>query len=132
MCHNMILAANSGNATIAYDSWKASIDIDFGPLPRSKDGIHCANVGGMWQQIVHGFAGMVSVLHTDTLTFRPCLPEEITAITFKVYWKKDLVRVTVATDTLEVENLSPNTIEFIVNDRRAVVDAGEKSSIAYK
>ncbi|MDP6630160.1 MAG: glycosyl hydrolase family 65 protein [Kiritimatiellia bacterium] len=132
MCHNMILAANSGNATIAYDSWKASIDIDFGPLPRSKDGIHCANVGGMWQQIVHGFAGMVTALHTDTLTFRPCLPEEMRSITFKVYWKKDLVRVSVGTDALEVENLSSNRIEFIVNDKQATVEAGAISRIVYR
>jgi trehalose/maltose hydrolase-like predicted phosphorylase len=31
-----------------------AIDIDFGSLPRSNDGLHYANVGGMWQQIVLG------------------------------------------------------------------------------
>jgi trehalose/maltose hydrolase-like predicted phosphorylase len=86
----------------------------------------------MWQQIVHGFAGMVTALHTDTLTFRPCLPEEISSIIFKVYWKQDLVRVSVATDALEVENLSSNRIEFVVHDKQATVEAGARGRIAYQ
>lgn len=131
MCHNMILAANIGNAAVAYDSWKASMDIDFGARPRSRDGIHCANVGGMWQEVVHGFAGMVSALHTDTLTFRPCLPKEIREISFKLYWKKDLVRVTLRRNALTVENLSSNALEFRVNARAAVAKAGESTALEY-
>ena len=131
MCHNMILAANIGDKKVAYDSWKASIDIDFGDRPRSVDGIHCANVGGMWQQIVHGFAGMVSVFNTDTLTFHPCLPDEIKKISFKLYWKKDLVSVTVTGTTLEVENLSDNSIDFIVNEKTAQVEPGSCETLSY-
>jgi len=131
MCHNMILAANTGDKKVAYDSWKASSDIDFGAHPQSVDGIHCANVGGMWQQIVHGFAGMVSVLHTDTLTLRPCMPDEIEKISFKLYWKQDLVRVTVTGSTVEVENLSANPIEFIVNDKTAQAEPGRRASLDY-
>ena len=86
----------------------------------------------MWQQIVHGFAAMISALQTDTLTFRPCLPDEISSITFKVYWKKDLVRVSVATNELEVENLSSNRIEFVVHDKPATVEVGATSRIAYR
>ncbi|MDT8389129.1 MAG: glycosyl hydrolase family 65 protein [Lentisphaeria bacterium] len=131
MCHNMILAANIGDKKRAYDSWKASMDIDFGKRPRSVDGIHCANIGGMWQQIVHGFAGMVSVLNTDTLTFHPCVPDEISNITFKLYWKRDLARITVTTSTVEVENLSTNPIPFIVNDDTAVAAPGNRAVLTY-
>ena len=131
MCHNMILAANIGDKKVAYDSWKASMDIDFGASPRSVDGIHCANVGGMWQQIVHGFAGMVSVLHTDTLTFRPCMPDEIGKISFKLYWKEDLVRVTVTGTTVEVENLSANPVTFMVNDKAAMAEPGGRANLGY-
>jgi kojibiose phosphorylase len=131
MCHNMILAANIGDKKVAYDSWKASMDIDFGKRPRSVDGIHCANVGGMWQQIVHGFAGMVTVLHTDTLTLRPCLPDEIKKISFKLYWKKDLVQITVTGNELTLENLSSNPVEFIVNDNRKIAEPGSSACIKY-
>ena len=131
MCHNMILAANVGDSELAYDSWKASMDIDFGARPRSRDGIHCANVGGMWQQVVHGFAGMVTVLHTDTLTFRPCMPKEIQKISFKLYWKKDLVRITLTGRELSVENLSGSRIAFIVNDLEAAVEPGRTETVKY-
>lgn len=131
MCHNMILAANIGDKKVAYDSWKASIDIDFGDSPRSVDGIHCANVGGMWQQVVHGFAGMVSVLHTDTLTFNPCLPDEIKKISFKLYWKKDLVEVTLTGNQLTVENLSDKPVDFIVREKSDKVGLNENKTISY-
>ena len=131
MCHNMILAANIGDKRVAYDSWKASMDIDFGDNPGSVDGIHCANVGGMWQQIVHGFAGMVTVLHTDTLTLRPCLPDEIKQITFKLFWKKDLVQVTVTGTEVTVENLSENTIDFIVKEKNGTAEPGENDTVSY-
>lgn len=131
MCHNTILAANTGDAAKTYESWKASMDIDFGPLLRSKDGIHCANVGGMWQQVVHGFAGMVSVLHADTLTFRPCLPKEIRELIFKLYWKKDLVCIRLTGSELAVENLSASDIDFIVNDSKASVASGDSVSVSY-
>ena len=131
MCHNMILAANVGDTELAYDSWKASLDIDFGADARSSDGIHCANVGGMWQQVVHGFAGMVTVLHTDTLTFRPCMPAEIETVSFKLYWKGDLVRITVTQTELTVENLSDSDLDFVVNHDRATASAGASASIAY-
>jgi kojibiose phosphorylase len=130
MCHNMILAANTGNPVKAYDSWKASIDIDFGARARSRDGIHCANVGGMWQQVVHGFAGMVSVLNTDTLTFRPCVPKEIKSLSFKLYWKNDLVRVTLTQKSLTVDNLSKRRVEFVVNGRKAVAEPGGSAGIS--
>lgn len=131
MCHNMILAANIGDKQTAYNSWKASIDIDFGARPRAVDGIHCANVGGMWQQVVHGFAGMVSVLNSDTLTFHPCLPEEIRRMSFRLYWKQDPVRVTVTGSTVEVENLSARAIPFMVNDNTASAEPGARACLSY-
>ena len=85
ICHNQIVAANIGRADTAYEAWKKSIDIDFGTRPRSSDGVHFANIGGMWQEVVMGFCGLVSALNTDILTFKPCLPGEIRRIAFKLF-----------------------------------------------
>ncbi len=117
LCHNAIVAACMGNPELAYANWKKSMDIDFGLRPRSSEGIHFANVGGMWQEIVLGFAGMVNALGAETLTFKPCMPKEISDINFKVCWKGQWVEVSVTYTDVTVKNLSDKAIDFTVHGK---------------
>lgn len=115
MCHHMIVAANIGRREEAYEAWLRSIDIDFGAEPRSSDGVHCANVGGMWQEVVFGFAGLTNALCSEAMRFRPCMPEQIKRVTFKILWKGARARVIVDGSRIEVENLSDREVEFEVS-----------------
>ena len=125
MCHHMIVAANIGRPKEAYESWLRSLDIDFGGEPRSGDGVHCANVGGMWQEVVFGFAGLLNALSSDVMSFRPCLPEQIKRIAFKITWKGAQVAVTVTHSELRLENLSGRDITFKVCGKEYSATAGE-------
>ncbi|MCL2243491.1 MAG: hypothetical protein FWC03_03370 [Treponema sp.] len=131
LCHNAIVAARTGRPAIAYENWKKSMDIDFGVRPRSSDGIHFANVGGMWQEIVIGFAGMVYALSADILTFKPCLPEEIECISFQVIWKGQRVSVTVTRNQVDVKNMSGKALSFKVCGRTAQAASGASASLSY-
>lgn len=131
MCHHQILAANIGDAEEAYANWLQSIGIDFGKRPRASDGVHFANVGGMWQEIVFGFAGVISLLNTDTLTLNPCMPKQIKSISFRLSWKGDWVRITVRHGEVMVENLSGRNVEFVVKGKRNTVAAGGTARVAY-
>jgi len=131
LCHNAIVAGIMGEPETAYLNWKKSMDIDFGARPRSSEGIHFANVGGMWQEVVLGFAGMVNALGTDVLTFKPCMPEQIKSITFQVVWKGQKVQVTVVDGEVAVKNLSDKEIAFRVFDKAARVDAGAEVKLAF-
>jgi kojibiose phosphorylase len=131
ICHNQIICANIGRADAAYEAWKKSIDIDFGAKPRSADGVHFANVGGMWQEIIFGFSGLVSLLNTEVLTFNPCFPKEIKKISYKIMWKGDWVKVAVTDNELELENLSGNDISFVVKDKNCTVNSGGKVKVGY-
>lgn len=131
ICHNQILASNMGRATIAYDNWKKTIDIDFGTRPRSSDGVHFANVGGMWQEVILGFGGMVSGLNTEVLTFNPCLPEEIREISFRIIWKGSWVNVTVTSHKLTLQNLSGKNLNFVVMGSNFNAMAGSTISAEY-
>lgn len=51
------------------------------------EGIHIANCGGVWQMIVHGFAGMRSAIQSDELVFSPKLPSKWKKLSFKTTWK---------------------------------------------
>lgn len=125
MTHRQMVAADLGWADVAYESWLRAIDIDFGRLPRAHDGLHYANVGGMWQQVVLGFAGLASALNEKCLVFKPCLPEQIHSISFPLIWKGQAMRVTVTAKTLRVENLSQHTLEFCAGEHKYQVDAGQ-------
>ncbi|MCL2035140.1 MAG: hypothetical protein FWG94_10485 [Oscillospiraceae bacterium] len=131
ICHNAIVAACMGRPGLAYENWKKSMDIDFGARPRSSEGIHFANVGGMWQEIVLGFGGMVSALGADTLTFKPCMPSEIKSISFKVIWKGQPVGVTVTGNQVKVKNPSDKELSFIVHGKAAQAAPGEEVSVSY-
>jgi len=114
LCHNAIVAARIGRPEQAYENWKKSMDIDFGLKPKASEGIHFANVGGMWQEIVIGFCGMKNALDADVLTLNPSMPKELESISFMIFWKSQLVSVTVTGSSVTLNNRSNKEIEFKV------------------
>ena len=132
VCHIQIVASSLGWATLAYDSWLKSIDIDFGKLPKAADGVHMGNMGGMWQEVVFGFGGFANALNCDELEFKPCLPEQIHAITFPLVWKQQSLRVTVTDRTITVENLSRSGLRFHVGKKDFQVAGGQTVAVDYR
>ena len=130
--HNQILSANVNRPKEAYNSWKKSMDIDFGTRPSASDGVHFANIGGMWQEIVFGFGGLTSLLNTDILTFNPCLPEEIKEISFKLFWKGDWVYVTITGQEVELVNISNRDISFIVKKDKYILRVDGAVKVSYQ
>ena len=122
-------AANIGDAEEAYANWLQSIGIDFGKRPRASDGVHFANVGGMWQEIVFGFAGVISLLNTDTLTLNPCMPKQIKSISFRLSWKGDWVRITVRHGE-DGREPSGRNVEFVVKGKGTRLPRGT-ARVAY-
>jgi trehalose/maltose hydrolase-like predicted phosphorylase len=110
----------------------ASMDIDFGIRPRASDGVHFANIGGMWQEIVLGFGGMVNALGTDVLTFKPCMPKEFNSISFKIIWKGQLVAVNVDKETVTLKNLSDEELNVKVADKPLTISAGSDRTVEYR
>jgi len=131
MCSHVVVAANIGRAETAYEFWKRSIDIDFGQLARSSEGLHAVNVAGMWLEIVYGFAGFVNALNTDVLTFNPCLPKAFKTISFKIVWKQNRLDVGITHNKLEIENKSGNDVSFRVKGNDYCVKAGDKTVVSY-
>jgi len=131
LCHNAIVAAVIGRPDMAYMNWKKSMDIDFGARARSSEGVHFANVGGMWQEIVMGFGGMVNALGSDILTFKPCMPSQIKKISFQIIWKGQLLKITVTGNDITLKNLSDKDLSFMVYDKPAQVKAGSDVSISF-
>ncbi|MCL2821081.1 MAG: hypothetical protein FWD38_09725 [Oscillospiraceae bacterium] len=131
ICHNAIVAAYMGRPDLAYENWLKSVDIDFGVRPRASEGIHFANVGGMWQEIVHGFGGLVNALSSDTLVFKPCIPEQINEISYQIIWKGQKIGVTVTKNSMKLKNKSDTKLTFTVYDKQETAEAGSEVTISY-
>jgi trehalose/maltose hydrolase-like predicted phosphorylase len=93
--------------------------------------VHFANVGGMWQEVVFGFAGLASALNADTLTFNPCLPAEIRKISFRLMWKGSRFEVRLTPDELELTNLSDTDVRFAVRGRTGMSRADSTIRVRY-
>jgi kojibiose phosphorylase len=117
MCHHQIVLANLGRSEQAYDAWIRSIETDFGVQPRCSNGVHCANIGGMWQEIVFGFLGMASALNAKVLTFHPCLPRELNMIKTKIQWRRQWVEVSLRKGVFTLRNLSSQPISFLLEEK---------------
>ena len=131
ICHNAIVSARIGRSEASYENWIKSMDIDFGLRPRSSEGVHFANVGGMWQEIVMGFCGLVSALGADTLTFKPCMPKQIQSAAFQIVWKGQRASVTVTRDSVTVRNLSDSELAFTVFQKLGKAAVGSEAAVAY-
>jgi len=66
----------------------------------TRDGIHVSSMGGTWQAIVYGFAGMKII--DGLLTFDPYLPPFLDMLKFKVKYRGTTLVVTLHRDKIEV------------------------------
>jgi hypothetical glycosyl hydrolase len=106
-----ILANDLENTDLAYSLYRQAAAIDLGMNMKSSDhGIHGASLGGVWQIIVCGFGGIRMI--SGKLRIEPKLPKEITQITYPLYWKGNLLEVTVNHEILQVNNKGAEPVTF--------------------
>src|SRR5262249_57827648 len=75
----------------------ADLELD----PNSAGGIRIAGLGGLWQAIVLGFAGVD--LQGDTLGIDPKLPPQWRSLSFQVCWKGRSVAIRIAGRSVEAK-----------------------------
>lgn len=98
-----ITACDLGMDKEAYDMFMSAAFTDLGQEMKSSDaGIHSANMGGVWQDVVMGFGGVR--IHDGYLRIRPNCPKQWEKFTYPIYWKGNKLDVTVCKDGVEVIN----------------------------
>ena len=98
-----ILASDLGMTDEAYEMFRGAAETDLGPQPHSSDdGIHSANMGGMWQAVVMGFGGLRVV--NESLRIVPHLPKGWTSLHYSFCWGGHRLEVTVTPDTVGIRN----------------------------
>ncbi|WP_017652533.1 beta-phosphoglucomutase [Fortiea contorta] len=81
-----ILAADLGNLTTAYELFMQAAMVDIqDSRGNTKDGIHGASAGGVWQTVVFGFGGIQFTKNGPVA--RPHLPRGWTRLQFQLHWR---------------------------------------------
>ena len=116
-----IMASELGCHALAYDFFKKTLGLDMNNSMGNTDkGVHSASLGGTWQTIVNGFAGLRLI--DGRLHLNPKLPKAWKSLSFHLRYRGSLLRVdmkrTSATVSL-VEGTGP--VEVYLKGRRILV-----------
>ena len=86
-CTHAMMGLAVGERVNAYRYFMKTALFDLKNLHRNTDlGIHAAAVGGSWQTVVHGFAGLT--LKSDRIVLNPWLPKKWERLAFRVRWRE--------------------------------------------
>jgi trehalose/maltose hydrolase-like predicted phosphorylase len=89
-----LVAARLGDAELALRYLHKTAALFLDPDPNSAGGIRMAGLGGMWQTVMLGFAGVD--LMGDTLGIDPKLPPQWRSLSCRVCWRGRTVAIRIA------------------------------------
>lgn len=123
-----IVAVRLGLMEEAWRFWRMgrAIDLDVAH-GGAAEGIHIANAGAVWQMAVLGFAGMLTAMQADRLTFRPRLPEGWSRLAFPMVWKGCPVFVEMTPGEVVLIHRGDRPLDVQVQDQVRTVEPGEQS-----
>jgi alpha,alpha-trehalose phosphorylase len=108
-----IMAAEVGYSDLARRYFVHALFVDLADRHRNTaDGVHVASAGGVWSALVYGFGGFRD--HGGRFSFDPRLPEDWTAVTFRLTIENTRVRVTVRQTEMEFTVESGEKVDFDV------------------
>ncbi|MDA3793194.1 MAG: CBS domain-containing protein [Elusimicrobia bacterium] len=115
-CFHSILAAELEDSLRAYIFFRAAAFIDLEDIAGNTDeGIHAASLGGVWQALIFGFAGLRA--NKDGLKIRPRLPGTITNIKFSIYYQKTQYLLKISNKKIMIK---------IIEDKKSKINKKEK------
>lgn len=112
-----ILANDLGHKELAYELFSRAACIDLGPSMTTSDhGVHAAALGGIWQCVVMGFAG-VRMLDGE-LRINPGLPDNWEELSFNIHWKGQLLSIKATCEYIQVSVLGDKEVTAIICDEK--------------
>ena len=113
-----VMGLKVGDDSKAYRYLRRAAFIDLLNMQgNTREGIHAANTGGVWQTIVFGFAG-VSQREDGKLRVCPNMPEEWQNLTFRLHYKGAWLEITAdKNNNAEVKRLCGEPVEVEVNGK---------------
>jgi trehalose/maltose hydrolase-like predicted phosphorylase len=105
-----LVAARLGDTEMALRYLHKTAALDLDPDPNSAGGIRMGGLGGMWQTVILGFAGLD--LMGETLGISPKLPPQWRSLSFRVCWKGRVVAFRIAAGSVEASLIEGQAMEI--------------------
>ena len=113
-CVHSIQAALLGRMKQAYEFYVRTSRLDLDDYNKEvEQGCHITSMAGTWMSIVEGFGGMR--IENDKLSFKPQIPEEWKAYSFKVNFRDRILKVEVSKDKTSFSLEGEEPLEILVN-----------------
>ncbi len=97
------LGAQVGRTEEAYRLWLKGAEVDYDEEASCDGGIHAASLGGAWQALVFGFAGM-QINNDGSPVFEPNLPSHWKRLCFRIQWRGERMKVDLRPGTGDVSS----------------------------
>jgi len=102
-----LMALEVGATSQAYQFFNVALRADISNLHgNSAEGIHAASLGGVWMDVIHGFAGVRGL--NGALFVNPKIPRSWRKIKFSLYWKKKILNFEVKNNEVRIKCESQN------------------------
>ena len=123
-CIHSILASSLGYEDLAYMFYLRTARLDLDDYNHdTDDGLHITSMAGTWMSIVEGFGGVR--VKNGTLFISPTLPKQWKGYTFNISFKGTLIKVTVNTDKIQINNDSDINLIFFLTGNKIQLNARE-------
>ncbi len=101
-----LMAIDVGDRDRAYRFFNTALHTDISNINNNTNGgIHAACLGGTWQVLINGFAGVR--IYKEILSINPRLPIIWRKVLFSLHWRGHLLRLEVKADRIKIQIVSP-------------------------
>ncbi len=115
-CVHSIQAAKLDRMEQAYTFYLRTSRLDLDDYNHEvHEGLHITSMAGTWMSIVEGFGGMR--IQNDMLSFRPKIPKQWEAYSFKVNFRNQIIKVNVCQNETNFELEGNKGLQILVNDK---------------
>ena len=117
-----LVAARLGDAEMALRYLRETAATDLDLDPNSAGGVRIAGLGGLWQAVMLGFAGLD--LMGDMLGIDPRLPPQWRSLSFRVCWRGRSVAIRIAGRTVQATLVEGEAMEMRIAAATRKLTAG--------
>ena len=128
-CVQSIMAAEVGHPELALGYFNKGLLTDLCDVySNADDGVHLAAVGGVWMNLVYGFAGLRD--YDGNITIDPKLPAEWTGLSFSMRVRGTFADVAIDHDGVTVTHHQGPELELTVAAQPVVIGEGSSQRVA--
>ena len=120
-CVHSILATSLNKLNKAYEMYLRTSRLDLDDYNHEvHEGLHITSMAGTWLSVTEGFGGMR--VRDGVLHFNPSLPEHWSKLSFKIHFRKSIIKVTFGKEGQAIEKVSGAPISVVINNEHIHAD----------